>query len=156
MAIDDEDNVFARNVIHMDCTASGRQRALQRRAEEAKAKRIEAQEILLGAALDAARYVSQVAMGAVEPEPERLKACLKLADKILPNLSAVQVGAAQVAGVDPEAKTNNLGYQYLNLLASISSDLSVQEQEDRQRALMNPRPNERAGDAIEGSVVDPD
>lgn len=131
------------------------QSALQRRAEDAKAARLDAQFKLLGLLPAAVTYAEQVLAGKVEADPEKTKITLALIDRVLPRLSAVRVDAAQVAGVEEVANGSaSMANHYLNILASISSDISAQEEVDRRQALAQP-PAAHDG-AIEGEVMDPD
>lgn len=150
-------------VVHIDNTADGqwaakaRSRALQRRADEAKEKRLDAQFRVLEAMPAALSYIEGVLSGQVEPDPERTKISLALIDRVLPKLSAVRVDAAQVAGVDEVATGNEATRAWQNAWLDAAAECSRvwrdRDEEQRRIALKNPQPSEQAGDAIEGSVV---
>lgn len=173
------------NVVHIDSTVDGKwaaqaqRRQLERRADEAKSARLDAQFKLLELLPAAVSYAELVLTGKVEADPEKTKITLALIDRVLPKLSAVRVDAAQVAGVDDVATGSaSQANHFLNILADISracSDVEEEERLQRRREEVEshlqarleardsqphivPRPQrgEWDGDAIEGSVVDPE
>lgn len=163
------DDEITPNVVHIDSTADGKwaaqaqRRQLERRADEAKAARLDAQFKLLGLLPAAVTYAEQVLAGKVEADPEKTKITLALIDRVLPKLSAVRVDAAQVAGVDDVVGGTAASRAWENAWIAAAAQCSgvwKAEEEERRRiaasAKPDPQPNEWAGDAIEGSLSGPE